>query len=623
MKADQSSSGLIFFDPAARARITTEAMRKGELGEIVLSRNGLDYYLDSGPLYELAQCVSSLDQVHGGCEKCWKPLQTLLSEWEAKEAKKICREILLSSEAECALCARENRSLLDRILALPEEVRLESIEVVPSFMKFKVLTSLKGTILRRERLGESRVLTLESEMGVILFVDPSELHLNRQDLDAVTDVSEKLKERREIYEFNSMRELRQRLYEETIQQLGEMGVRADRASSLGKIIVRNWVGLGPLEDLFLDQRLNDIYLNMHGDYLEVSGFHSSLGDFRTNLLLKKEYMNIFGELIVSLTNRPWDALHPLFDWMVDFPDFRARIFGTKEPISLNVTFRNLRREPFTPRDFIEEGILDTFSFGLLAFMARHRASLLFTGPKGSGKTSLLSTMLLTIPDRSILVIEDTPEIPVDTLRDFGFDVTRYKVASPLFVEEETYERNVREVVYASLRAGPRVVVIGELRGALISNLFEGVRYERGGNTMMATVHGSDPQTTLELLNKTAGITAEDFSAMDIIVSLYYVEKGGRRRRALNGIYATERKGEKLSFIPLVRLSSGRFEVHGSLTDPKKMRKVSLFKRMLQTSGLKDSEGLISELTKTVKAVSSASAAKPLEFSAEFMRGIRA
>jgi len=176
--------------------------------------------------------------------------------------------------------------------------------------------------------------------------------------------------------------------------------------------------------------------------------------------------------IVSLTNRPWDAMHPLFDWMVDFPDFRARIFGTKEPISLNVTFRNLRREPFTPNEFIEEGILDLFSFGLLAFMARHRASLLFTGPKGSGKTSLLSTMLLTIPDRSILVIEDTPEIPVDTLRDSGFDVTRYKVASPLFVEQETYERNVREVVYVSLRAGPRVVVIGELRGALISNLFE-------------------------------------------------------------------------------------------------------------------------------------------------------
>jgi type IV secretory pathway ATPase VirB11/archaellum biosynthesis ATPase len=620
---NQSSGGLIFFDPEARARITMEAMQKVEPGEIVLSRSGLDYYLDSGLINELARCVSSLNQVHSGCEKCWGTIKTLLSEWEVKEAKKICRAILSSSEAECASCARGNKSMLDRILALPEEVRPEGIEVVPSFMKFKVLTSLKGRVLRIERLGESRVLTLESEMGMILFLDPQELHLDRQDLYAVTELSERLKERREIYEFSSMVELRKRLHDETLQELGKMHVRADRATFLAKIIVRNWVGLGPLEDLFLDQRLNDIYLNMHGNYLEVSGFHSSLGDFRTNLLLKREYMNIFGELIVSLTNRPWDALHPLFDWMVDFPDFRARIFGTKEPISMNVTFRNLRREPFTPTNFIEEGILDSFSFGLLAFMARHRASMLFTGPKGSGKTSLLSTVLLTIPDRSILVIEDTPEIPVETLRDCGFDVTRYKVASPIFVEQETYERNVREVVYASLRAGPRVVVIGELRGALISNLFEGVRYERGGNTMMATVHGSDPQTTFELLNKTAGITAEDFAAMDIIVSLHYVERGGRRRRALNGIYATERKGEKLIFVPLVRLSSGRFEVHGSLTDPKRMRKVSLFERMLQMSGLKDSEELNSELAKTVKAVSSATAAKPLEFSKEFMRGVRA
>jgi hypothetical protein len=45
--------------------------------------------------------------------------------------------------------------------------------------------------------------------------------------------------------------------------------------------------------------------------------------------------------------------------------------------------------------------------------------------------------------------------------------------------------------------------------------------------------------------------------------------------------------------------------------------------MLQMSGLKDSEELISELAKTVNAVSSATAAKPLEFSKEFMRGVRA
>jgi len=51
-----------------------------------------------------------------------------------------------------------------------------------------------------------------------------------------------------------------------------------------------------------------------------------------------------------------------------------------------------------------------------------QVSLLIAGSRGSGKTSLLGAMMLELlPKSRIITIEDTLELPIEHLRELGYD----------------------------------------------------------------------------------------------------------------------------------------------------------------------------------------------------------
>ena len=68
-------------------------------------------------------------------------------------------------------------------------------------------------------------------------------------------------------------------------------------------------------------------------------------------------------------------------------------------------------------------MISPLAAGFLSFLIDGQSSLLVAGSRGAGKTSLLGALMLEIPQRfRILTIEDTPEVPVEFLQQYGYKI---------------------------------------------------------------------------------------------------------------------------------------------------------------------------------------------------------
>ena len=135
------------------------------------------------------------------------------------------------------------------------------------------------------------------------------------------------------------------------------------------------------------------------------------------------------------------------------PGLNLRFQGTLPPLSEGPTF-DLRRFSDTVmalEAYVQDGIMSAQQAAQLEWIIAHRKSLLIVGATGSGKTTLVNT-LLTLPciqDDRVLIIEDTPEIQ----RSIPNSDSLY---AKLHV-------NVRQAVEVALRKNPDRIIVGEVR----------------------------------------------------------------------------------------------------------------------------------------------------------------
>jgi type IV secretory pathway ATPase VirB11/archaellum biosynthesis ATPase len=119
-------------------------------------------------------------------------------------------------------------------------------------------------------------------------------------------------------------------------------------------------------------------------------------------------------------------------------------------------------------------MINSFTAGLMSFLIDGNRTMLIAGTRSSGKTSLLgSVMLEVIPSVRTLVIEDTLELPVDSLRKLGYNIQRMKVRSALL--EGNTEVEASEGIRASLRLGDSALIVGEVRSSEAKALYEAMR----------------------------------------------------------------------------------------------------------------------------------------------------
>jgi len=153
-----------------------------------------------------------------------------------------------------------------------------------------------------------------------------------------------------------------------------------------------------------------------------------------------------------------------------------------------VTIRKFIARYFSAKDLLAAGMLDQAGIDMLAFFTRLRKRIIISGAPNSGKTTMLNLICQHIGEEQGMVVsvEDTREISInsplwESLVPTGQDPAK------------TREERFSEVLMNILRMDTDILIIGEIRGAEITQLLTSFNTGTGG---MATIHAVSALSTL-------------------------------------------------------------------------------------------------------------------------------
>jgi len=290
-------------------------------------------------------------------------------------------------------------------------------------------------------------------------------------------------------------------------------------NKLATILVRHTIGFGLIEVLLQDRNLQDISLNAPIPMTQIFVRHQDYDECLTNILPSQEDADSWAAKFRMLSGRPLDEANPILDTQLEIGRIKARIAIIQQPLSpegLAYSIRRHRESPWTLPLFIKYKMLNDFAAGLLSFLIDGSRTLLVAGTRSSGKTSLLGSLMLEIiPKFRIITIEDSLELPIDSLRKLNYDILRMKVRSALL--KTTTEVSAEDGIRTSLRLGDSCLIIGEVRSVEAKALYEAMRVGALANVVAGTIHGASPYGVFDRVVNDLEVPATSFKATDIIV----------------------------------------------------------------------------------------------------------
>ncbi len=287
---------------------------------------------------------------------------------------------------------------------------------------------------------------------------------------------------------------------------------------LANILTRYTAGLGILEVLLADEKLQDIYINSPIESQPVLVFHQDYQECKTNLIPTREDAESWATRLRIQSGRPLDEANPVLDTDINVPGGKARfavITKGLSPHGFGFAIRRHRDKPWTLPLFIKSKMLNPLAAGLLSFLVDGSVSILVAGGRGAGKTSVLGSLMLELlPKVRIVSIEDTLELPIDNLRDLGYNVESLKSRSVITRVES--EMPAEEVLRTALRLGDSALIIGEIRSKEASALYEAMRIGALSNVVAGTIHGESAYGVYDRVVNDLDVPPTSFKATDII-----------------------------------------------------------------------------------------------------------
>jgi len=338
----------------------------------------------------------------------------------------------------------------------------------------------------------------------------------------------------------------ERVYESTIKDVAKSnGIKISHKeiTELAEIVARYTVGYGILEILLSDRRLTDIYVDSPIGLKPIYLVHSDFGQCQSNILYTERESDALSSKLRAMSGRPFDEAHPVLDY--DLQNFETRVAAIGPPLSPTgaaYAFRLHKITPWTFPQFIDNNFMNPLAAGLLSFLIDQQATMLLTGSRGAGKTSLLGSCLLEVLQNArILVQEDTLEIPVPYLQRIGYNIQRLKTRSPISVSKTESEVAPEEALRTALRLGDSALVLGEVRSKEAKVLYEAMRVGAAGNIVMGTIHGDSAYSVWDRVVNDLGVPNTSFKATDIVVVARPIRFKGSLKKHRRVVQITEVK----------------------------------------------------------------------------------
>jgi pilus assembly protein CpaF len=296
---------------------------------------------------------------------------------------------------------------------------------------------------------------------------------------------------------------------------------------LCELILREAVGLGPLEELLADPAVEEVMVNGHDRVYIERGGRIERADVR---FPSEQSLRDAIERILTPLGRRVDELSPMVDARLEDG---SRVHVVIPPLAVDGPSLSIRRFSAVrpgPRELVKLGTLTSELHDELAAAVSARRSILVSGGTGSGKTTLLNALSAFIEETErVVTIEDAAEL---------------RLRQPHVVRLESRPANVegrglvtiRDLLRGALRMRPDRIVIGEVRGGEALDLL--MALNTGHEGALSTVHANSPEDALRRIETLAlmagvGLPHEAIReqlgrGLDLVIHLARLSDGSRK-----------------------------------------------------------------------------------------------
>jgi len=297
---------------------------------------------------------------------------------------------------------------------------------------------------------------------------------------------------------------------------------ADRLDDLVYYVLRDYVGHGVLTIPIRDPSLEDVEANRVGERVKVIPRADELpvGRVPTNLAFSDEtaFVNVVTQLAAS-DGTELSASRPSAKVNLDLPGVEETIrCAVALPVisedGPHVSIRKQAADAMTPVDLVERDAVSTELVTLLWMLYERHGVVLFSGPTGVGKTTLMNAHMPFVPydDRPVSIDEGSREVRLP--HETGISLTtrdhenEYKRVSMARLMTETNYLNPDIEVIAEINTPASFETFGETLNT--------------GHGVIGTTHAEDVET---LVNRVVeqGLAPYLLREIDLVVFPHHVD----------------------------------------------------------------------------------------------------
>ncbi|MBI2145912.1 type II/IV secretion system ATPase subunit [Candidatus Woesearchaeota archaeon] len=419
----------------------------------------------------------------------------------------------------------------------------------PDFMYTKLISEFpSGNLLESYSFGregengeknEVNIFGFDDDIKMIYHLTPPEFRFSEEEYGLLDDAKRILSEhkptREEFVDPQRMREVFLNIGKDLLNDLMQhrgLEIDDEKVEGLAQALLRYTVGFGLIEILLSDPKVQDVNINSPNGELPIFIVHEDYGDCYTNIYPTRLEVESWATKLRLISGRPLDEANPILDTELKVAGFTSRVAAISAPLNptgLAFSFRRHRDFPWTFPLYMQPKVkyMNALAAGLLRFLIANNATILVAGTRSSGKTSLLGSFLVEIMRRTrILTIEDTFELPQESLRMLGYNIESLKVASALSAPGSEVDPSIG--IRSTLRLGDSAIFVGEVRSKEAIALFEAMRVGAAANVVAGTIHADSPYGVYDRVVNDIGVPKTSFKAIDIIVTTNPVISGLKR-----------------------------------------------------------------------------------------------
>ncbi|QXW20146.1 Flp pilus assembly complex ATPase component TadA (plasmid) [Comamonas aquatica] len=257
-----------------------------------------------------------------------------------------------------------------------------------------------------------------------------------------------------------------------------------------KVLSMIWANLGPVKDLYDTASIDEIQINApHEIYIRERGV-----DTLTSISLDPDRLDAACTAIASYNDKTIarkvttsQAERQRYILSAKLPGVRLEV--AMPPVAvrgISLCIRKHNPKIITLEEYIEQGVITKGQAKLLTEIAARSETFIVSGPTYSGKTTLVNTIINSIPqDKRLFLIEQISELKIAE----GRNHVRIECDPEHGITAET-------ALKAAMRFSPSWIINGELRGQEAINFLEAANTGHAGGT---TIHANSARDALERL----------------------------------------------------------------------------------------------------------------------------